>query len=307
MTATQRPKLLCAADITHIPEVSALLEEYFDVEYSQATTQALQEHLPQVDAYFAALDVRLTADLLEKAPRLKAVTTPSTGTDHLDLKQIDAVACYTLDGPGSNGVDVETFSADMATVTIRGINIHPSIAKDRMVNALRVAADFIGRLPQEFSPETTDGRDGFLHPYEIGGGVGEVKLRVLLRDFDAARLDQQAQLLRGAARESMARFPGSKVEVSLARQYRNMAEGLSAEPRAVEYAQRALQRLGRTAKLTTIRGGTDGSRLTELGLPTPNLSTGQHNPHSAEEWACLEEMVEAAELLVSLSEVWGGK
>ncbi len=229
------------------------------------------------------------------------------GTDHLDLKQIAAVTCYTLDGPGSNGVDVETFSADMATVTVSGINIHPSIAKDRMVNALRVVADLMGRLPRGLSPETTDGRDGFMHPYEIGGGVGEVKLQVLLRDFDAARLDQQARLLRGAARESMAQFPGSKVEVSVARQYRNMAEGLSAEPRAVEYAQRALQRLGRTAELTTVRGGTDGSRLTELGLPTPNLSTGQHNPHSAEEWACLEEMVEAAELLVSLSEVWAGK
>ncbi len=229
------------------------------------------------------------------------------GTDHLDLDEIGAVACYTLDGPGNNSIDVETFSADVAEVSVRGVNIHPSIAKDRMINAVRLAADFISRLPRELSPEATEDRDGFLHPYEMSGGVGEVKLRVLLRDFDSAKLEGQAKLLRDAAEQAMAEFPGSNIDVVVTRQYRNMAEGLDAEPRAVEYAQRALERLGRTGQTTIIRGGTDGSRLTELGLPTPNLSSGQHTPHSAEEWACLEQMVESSEWLVSLAEVWAGR
>jgi len=227
------------------------------------------------------------------------------GVDKLELEQIGAVACYTLDGQGSDTIDVETFSADLAVVTIGGVNIHPSIAKGRMTNAIRAAADFVERLPRDrLSPETTEDRDGFLHPYEIGGGVAEVKLRIILRDFETAALERQAQLLRSAAAESMSKFPKAKIEVAVKPQYRNMAGGLAAEPRAVAYAERALKRLGRTARQTIVRGGTDGSRLTELGLPTPNLSTGQHTPHSPLEWACLDEMVESAHWLAALAEVW---
>ena len=227
------------------------------------------------------------------------------GVEKLDLRQIAAAACYTLDGQGADAIDVETFSADLAVVTIRGVNIHPSIAKGRMTNALRVAADFLGRLPRDrLSPETTEGREGFLHPYEMGGGVAEVKLRILLRDFETARLQDHADLLHRAAAEGMAEFPQAKIEVTLNKQYRNMSEGLAREPRAVAYAQRALERLGRRAELSIVRGGTDGSRLTELGLPTPNLATGQHNPHSPLEWTCLEEMLRATQWLAALAEVW---
>jgi len=228
------------------------------------------------------------------------------GVDKLDLRQIGATACYTLDGQGTDMIDVETFSADLAVVTVRGVNIHPSIAKGRMVNAVRAAADFLARLPRDYlSPETTEGREGFLHPYEIGGGVAEVKLRILLRDFEAAKLADLAERLRQAAAATMQAFPGAKIEVAIERQYRNMAEGLAREPRAVACAQRALERLGRTAKLSIVRGGTDGSRLTEMGLPTPNLSCGAHNPHSPLEWACLEEMIESVAWLVALAEEWG--
>ena len=213
--------------------------------------------------------------------------------------------CYTLDGHGSGEIDVETFSADQAVVTVRGVNIHPSIAKGRMVSAVRAAAEFVARLPRDcLSPETTEDREGFLHPYEIQGGVAEVKLKILLRDFEAARLAELADRLRQTAAAVEGEFPGAKITVRIDRQYRNMAEGLAREPRAVAYAQQALQRLGRTAKLTIVRGGTDGSRLTELGLPTPNLSCGGHNPHSPLEWACLEEMVESVEWLIALAEVW---
>jgi tripeptide aminopeptidase len=228
------------------------------------------------------------------------------GCEKLSLPQIDAAVCYTLDGHAANMIDVETFSADLAVVTVRGVNIHPSIAKGRMVNAVRAAADFIARLPRDrLSPETTDGRDGFLHPYEIDGGVAETRLRILLRDFDAAKLDGLAERLRQSAAVTMQAFPGATIDVSIKRQYRNMAEGLAHEPRAVALAQRALERLGRKAELTIVRGGTDGSRLTEMGLPTPNLSCGAHNPHSPLEWACLEQMAAAVEGLVALAEEWG--
>ena len=228
------------------------------------------------------------------------------GVDHLKLDEIGAAVCYTLDGHASNEIDVETFSADQAVVTVRGVNIHPSIAKGRMTNAVRAAADFIARLPRDrLSPETTHQREGFLHPYDVAGGVGEVKIKILLRDFDAAALEGLAERLRRIGEEVMREFPAANVSVAIERQYRNMAEGLLREPRAVSYAEEALRRLGRTGSRTIIRGGTDGSRLTELGLPTPNLSCGEHNPHSPLEWACLDEMVESVEWLVALAQVWG--
>jgi tripeptide aminopeptidase len=227
------------------------------------------------------------------------------GIDHVDLKKLGAHVCYTLDGSGAGEIDTETFSADLAIVTVHGVNIHPSIAKGRMVNALRAAAAYIDRLPKAgLSPETTDGRDGFLHPYSIEGGVAEVKIKVLLRDFMTAELAAKAEILQKAAREVVAEIPGCKIDVQIVKQYRNMGEGLAKEPRAVAFAQEAYRRLGRDCKLTIVRGGTDGSQLTERGLPTPNLSTGEHNPHSPLEWTCLEEMTAAVEVAVELVQVW---
>jgi tripeptide aminopeptidase len=227
------------------------------------------------------------------------------GVDHVDLKKLAATVCYTLDGSGAGEIDTETFSADLAFITIRGVNIHPSIGKGRMVNAVRAAAAFVDHLPKAgMSPETTDGREGFMHPYTIEGGVAEVKIKILLRDFVTAQLAAQADVLRQAAREVEAEVPGCKIDVRISQQYRNMGEGLAKEPRAVAYAQEAYRRLGRECKLTIIRGGTDGSQLTERGLPTPNLSTGEHNPHSPLEWTCLEEMTAAVEMLVELVQVW---
>jgi tripeptide aminopeptidase len=227
------------------------------------------------------------------------------GVDHVDLEALGAVAAYTLDGSGSDEIDVETFSADLATVTIRGVNIHPSIAKGRMVNALRAAGDFVARLPRQGdSPETTEGREGFLHPYQVEGGVERVVLRVLLRDFDTPRLADRAAQITSIAAQVEAAHPGAAVDVAVTKQYRNMADGLRREPRAVACAQEAYRRLGREPKLTIIRGGTDGARFTELGLPTPNLSTGEHNPHSPLEWTCLEEIVQAGRVVVELAQVW---
>jgi tripeptide aminopeptidase len=226
------------------------------------------------------------------------------GVDYVDVKKLAATACYTLDGSGQDEIDVETFSADLATVTVRGVNIHPSIAKGRMVNAVRVAADFVSRLPRGLAPEMTGDRQGFVHPYVVEGGVAETRLKILLRDFDTGRLLEQAALLNQTAAATRAAWPGCEIDVAVSPQYRNMGEGLAREPRAVAYAEEAHRRLDRRPRCTIVRGGTDGSRLTELGLPTPNLSTAEHNPHSPLEWTCLEEMVAAVEVVTMLVRVW---
>jgi tripeptide aminopeptidase len=227
------------------------------------------------------------------------------GVDHIDLKKLGAHVGYTLDGGGQGEIDGETFSADLAEVTVTGVNIHPALGKGRMVNAVRLAAMFLDRLPRRIlSPETTAEREGFLHPYRIDGGVAEVVVRILLRDFETRRLAGLADLLREAARTVTAEYPEGRFDVKVTAQYRNMADGLAKEPRAVPFAEEAMRRAGLTPKRTIVRGGTDGSRLTELGLPTPNLSTGEHNIHSPLEWTCLEEMQTAVRVLVELAQQW---
>jgi tripeptide aminopeptidase len=230
------------------------------------------------------------------------------GVDHLDLKHLGAAVGYTLDGAGQGEIDGETFSADLAVVTIKGVNIHPSLAKGSMVNAIRLAGAFLERMPwQALAPEVTADREGFLHPYRIEGGVAEATMRILLRDFQTARLSEQAELLRSIGRLLQADHPRSSIEVNVSPQYRNMADGLAKEPRALLFAQQAVRRVGLEPKTTIVRGGTDGSRLTELGLPTPNLSTGEHNIHSPLEWTCLEEMQTAVHVLVELAKIWGSQ
>jgi tripeptide aminopeptidase len=227
------------------------------------------------------------------------------GTDHVDLKRIGATVCYNFDGGGQDEIDVETFSADLAVITFNGVNIHPAIAKGKMKNAIRAVGDFLNRLPGDLAPEMTEGREGFIHPYIIDGSVAKVTLRVLLRDFVTAKLREYEKLLRSTASKVMSDRPGIQIEIEIIEQYRNMADGLPKDPRAVEFAIAAHEALGRTAKTTIIRGGTDGSRLTEKGLPTPNLSSGQHNIHSPLEWACLDEMVAATEVGVEIVKRWG--
>jgi tripeptide aminopeptidase len=227
------------------------------------------------------------------------------GVDHVDVNQLGVACAYTLDGAGVGEIDVETFSADLATVTIHGINIHPAIAKGRMVNAVRIAGMFLDRLPRtRLAPERTEGREGFLHPMSIEGGVAKATMRILLRDFDTKALKEQAALLQAVAKTLEAEYPGSLVEVDVKPQYRNMRDGLHREPRAVPLAEEAMRRAGIEPRLSIVRGGTDGSRLTEMGLPTPNLSTGEHNIHSPLEWACLEEMDLNVRVLLKLAEAW---
>ena len=227
------------------------------------------------------------------------------GVDKLDLQKIAAVCGYTLDGESIGELDNETFSADLALVTITGRNIHPGLATGKMVNALRLAGVFLSRLPwQRLAPETTANRDGFLHPYVIEGGVHEVRLRIILRSFITAELADHAAVLRRVADSILVEHPQAKINIEVKKQYRNMREALEKEPRAVDLAAEAIRRVGLEPKFQSIRGGTDGSRLSEIGLPTPNLAVGMHNFHSPLEFACLEEMETSVKILIELAQRW---
>ncbi len=227
------------------------------------------------------------------------------GTDKIDLKKLDATVGYTLDGGGAGVIDVETFSADAAIVKFVGHNIHPAIAKDRMVNALRGACDFVAALPRDAcTPETTEHRDGFIHPHTIRGGVGEATVELILRSFESEDLAKFADQIQQLADSIAEKTPGLRAEVEVRRQYRNLREGLQDLPEAISLAKQAFEQLGRPCSEAIIRGGTDGSQLTEKGLPTPNLSSGQHNIHSVTEFACLDEMAEAVEHLIELLALW---
>jgi len=228
------------------------------------------------------------------------------GTEHLDLARIGAAVAYTLDGGGAGEINAETFSADLAVVTVTGVNTHPSVGKGVIVNAIKILGEFLGGLPQDaLSPEVTDGRQGFVHPYAITGGVAEAEARILLRDFEAEGLAAQARLLEAIAADLRGKHPRARISVAVRPQYRNMRDGVAREPRAVALAVEAMRLSGIEPRLEPIRGGTDGSALTALGLPTPNLSTGEHSPHSPLEWTCVEEMETAVEVLVHLAALWG--
>ena len=227
------------------------------------------------------------------------------GTDAIDMSQFEDTACgYTLDSEGICRIDTETFSADLAIVTVHGVNTHPSVGKGMLINAIKILSEFLFLLPPEMSPEQTAGRVGFLHPYKIEGGVAQASCRMILRDFETERLVEYAELLEKLAEALMEKHPTCRIEVATHKQYRNMKEGLVKEPRAIEFAVKAVEALELDPRMSVIRGGTDGSLLTELGLPTPNLSTGQHNPHSPLEWTSVEEMETASRVIVEIAKLW---
>jgi tripeptide aminopeptidase len=226
------------------------------------------------------------------------------GTDHFDIAKFGADVAYTLDGARRGEVEDETFSAAKATVTFRGRSAHTGTAKGVMLNAVKAAADFVVALPRDrLSPETTEGREGFVHPDEISGNVEQVTLVVNLRDFDDDRLEEYGELVNRAAEEA-AVGRGVAVEIDIRRQYSNMKRFID-DPRIVAAAEEAVRRAGMEPKREIIRGGTDGSRLSEKGLPCPNLSTGGHDYHSRREWICVADMGAAASTLVHLAQVWG--
>jgi tripeptide aminopeptidase len=220
------------------------------------------------------------------------------GVDNFDIDGFGAEVAYTLDGSTAGEIQDETFSALEARVRFKGRAAHPGYAKDIMVNAIRLAGAFLTRLPPDLSPERTEERGGFVHPTRIDGDAENVEVRLILRDFDEEKLEGYADLVQRIADE----VGGAQVE--LRRQYRNMKQYLEAVPHAVELADEAVRRAGLEPLRSLVRGGTDGSRLSELGLPTPNIFTGGHQPHSQREWACVADMGSAAETIVHLVQLW---
>jgi tripeptide aminopeptidase len=227
------------------------------------------------------------------------------GTTYFDLDRFGAVAAYTLDGSTAGELQEETFSGAAVKMRIKGRSIHPGWAKDAMVNAVKLAAEVLARLPKDgLSPETTSGREGYVHPQWISGEDAEVELRFIVRDFENDLLDRHVQLLREIAAEVEALDPRASVDVQSSISYRNMRDELTKRPEIVAAAEEAIRRVGLEPRKTAIRGGTDGSMLTEKGLPTPNIFTGGQQAHSEREWICVEDMGLAAATVVELAKVW---
>ncbi len=227
------------------------------------------------------------------------------GTTHFDVKKFGAYCAYTMDAPGRGEVETETFSGDSMTVLFQGFNTHPGFAKDKMVNSIKVAADFLQRLPRErLSPETTEDREGYVHPYVVEAGVERTSVKFIIRDFSTQGLTEKEALLEKLAQESAAAWPGSSVECRVSETYRNMKEVLDRYPHIVDHARAAIRRAGLEVRETAIRGGTDGSRLSFMGLPTPNLFAGENNFHSRLEWVSAQDMEKAVEVIVHLCRIW---
>ena len=226
------------------------------------------------------------------------------GTLHFDVAAFGAQYAYTMDGGNRGEVESESFSADAMTVTFLGFNTHPGYAKDRMVNAIKIAADFIHMLPPDLSPETTAGYEGFVHPYVMQAGVDRTSVKLIVRDFKTAGLQGKEALIERLAREATAGYAGARVEFSVEEQYRNMREILDQHPQVVEHAREAVRRAGLEVRERPIRGGTDGSRLSFMGLPTPNIFAGEQNFHSRLEWVSVQDMEKAVEVILHLCRIW---
>jgi tripeptide aminopeptidase len=254
------------------------------------------------------------ANYLVKHPEIKHGTikllfTPDEevgrGTAKLDLQKLGADFAYTLDGGELGTFEDETFSADGVTITIHGVISHPGYAKGKMVNALKIAGEILTALPkEEWSPETTDGKQGFVHALRVDGLAEKAVLEFLIRDFNTAQLTVHEARLKKIAEEVLVKYPKATMQFDVEEQYRNMKEILDQHPQITAYAEKAYQRVGLTVIKEPIRGGTDGSRLSFMGLPCPNIFTGMQAIHSRHEWIGVRDMEKAVEVLVELVQVW---
>ena len=230
------------------------------------------------------------------------------GTQYFDVRKFGAEYAYTMDGETLGEIEMETFSADSMLITFQGFNTHPGYAKGKLVNALKVAADFVRRLPEDaLSPETTEGYEGYVHPYVIEGGVDRASVKFLIRDFKTPGLKAKEAFLEKLAHETVASHPKASVEIRVEESYRNMREVLDGCPTVVDRAKEAIRRAGLEVRMHPIRGGTDGSRLCFMGLPTPNIFAGEHNFHSRLEWVSTYDMHKAVEVIVHLCRIWEEK
>ncbi|HZR76440.1 peptidase T [Bradyrhizobium sp.] len=251
---------------------------------------------------------------LKKNPQVKHGTikvlfTPDEeigrGVDKADLKKLGAKFAYTIDGESAGQIEDETFSADAATITIQGVSTHPGFAKGKMEHAIKIASAIIDRLPKDTcSPETAEGREGFVHPVSVSGTLEAATLGFIVRDFTEQGLRDKEALLENIVKDVMKDFPRSSYQIDIKQQYRNMKEVIDRYPQTVEYAVEAIRRAGLKPLRTAIRGGTDGSRLSFMGLPCPNIFAGEHAFHSRLEWVSRQDMEKAVQTIVHLAMIW---
>lgn len=227
------------------------------------------------------------------------------GTEKVDLLKLGADYAYTMDGETVGTLEDETFSADAVSLIINGVSTHPGFAKGKLENAMKIAADILSALPKDtLSPETTEEYEGFIHPTQVSGIQEQVKLDFIIRDFTVAGLHEKESYLQNIINEVLKHYPNSSVDFKVTEQYRNMKEVLVNHPKVVEYALEAIRRSGMHPEQRSIRGGTDGSRLSFMGLPCPNIFAGEHAFHSKLEWVSVQDMEKAAEVIINLVKIW---
>jgi tripeptide aminopeptidase len=251
----------------------------------------------------------LTSNPEIKHPTIRILFTPDEevgrGVDHLDMEKLNADYGYTLDGGILGSLEDESFSADGVKITVQGISAHPGYAKNKMVNAMKVVSEFIAALPKDsWSPETTSGREGFVHPHTFTGGMEESSVSFIIRDHDTAKLADYEERLENILKETLSNYPALNYQFEVTEQYRNMKEIIKNVPFVTEYAISAMEKAGVMALPAIIRGGTDGSRLSFMGLPCPNIFTGEMAIHSRHEYVSVQDMEKAVATLVELSQIW---
>jgi tripeptide aminopeptidase len=226
------------------------------------------------------------------------------GVDKVDIEKLGAYAGYTMDGESAGNMENETFSADGAKLIINGVSSHPGFAKGKMQSAIKIAGQIIAALPHDLSPEHTEGKKGFIHPVGVQGHVETAEIDFIIRDFEDEKLQRHAEVIRETADGVIARFPGTSYRLDIKPQYRNMKKVLDQHPEIVNYGMEAMKRAGLKPRLCSIRGGTDGSRLSFMGLPCPNIFAGEHAFHSKHEWVSIQDMQKAVETILHLCTIW---
>jgi len=297
------------SQLIRVPEHPALKEQIgHDIITGDGTTLLGADNKAGVAEIMDAVSILVSHPDIRHGT-LKILFTPDEevgqGVDHVDLKKLGADFAYTMDGESAGNLEDETFSADKATITIRGVSAHPGFAKGKIENAIKIASRIIERLPRDScSPETTEGREGFLHPTDLQATLEGATLGFLVRDFTEGGLREKEALLEKITKDVMRDFPHSTCEVKFDQQYRNMKTVLDQHPRLTANALEAIRRAGLTPKRTSVRGGTDGARLSFMGLPCPNIFAGEHAFHSRLEWVSVQDMEKAVETIINLAMIW---
>ncbi|MCJ7555034.1 MAG: peptidase T [Ignavibacteriaceae bacterium] len=283
----------------------------FDIITSDGSTLLGADNKAGVAEIMDAINYLLTHPEIKHGD-IKVCFTPDEevgrGTEKIDLKKLGAKFAYTVDGSSRGEIETETFSADAVVIKFFGKNIHPGYAKEIMINSIKMASAFIDSLPKDtLSPETTEKREGYVHCTSTNGNEELTTLKFIIRDFETPKLKEYEEILKKLAEDTVAKFPGARMEFQVIEQYRNMIEVLKNHPQVMEYAVEAMKSLNIEPIMQPIRGGTDGSRLSFMGLPTPNIFAGEHSFHSQVEWVAVQDMQEAVKLIVEIAKVWEEK